>query len=706
MSLLIISFACACLIFVIILSRYRRIARALRQRESHLKAALDNIPDRVWLKSRDGRYLVVNDAWCRFFGLRPDEILGRTGAEVLPYEIAEKFNDAHSLIIGNNATRSEEQCLSRDEGEQGWFEVFRAPTHDERGSVTGTVGMARDITGRKVAEEALRESEDKYRGIFETSVVGIYQTTLQGQFLALNHALANIHGFVSPDEMLAAITDIETQIYVNREDRARYREALRQHGEVKGFEVEQYRKDGKKIWVSLNARTVRDEKGDVRYYQGIVEDITLRKLTQDTLRESEERFRLLFMNSPDGILLSTPEGAILAANEAACRMFGRSEEELRKVGREGIVDSTDSRVAASLEVRQKTGISRGEHYYIHKDGTRLLCELVSSLFTDKGGTQRACTIIRDVTNQRKAEEELRWKTAFLEAQVGSSLDGILVVDRGGKKILQNRRMIDLFEIPESIISNRDNEEERLWVANMARDPEKYSVKVKWLYNHPEEITRDELELKDGRILDRYSAPVIGNDETYYGRIWVFRDISEQKQTEKVLEELSMTDGLTGIANRYRFDAFLEREWRRAMRSQSPLSLILIDIDFFKAFNDSYGHLAGDDCLRRVAQSLSGAGRRPSDLVARYGGEEFAFLLSDTDAAGAAAVAFRIKQNMDGLSIPHPYSRVADHVTLSMGLATLIPTKGEASSDLIKLADELLYKAKANGRNQVRVSLRE
>ncbi len=708
MKVLIIAFLCAgsFLTLTIILGRYRGIVRSLRRRESSLMAILDSIPDTVWLKDRSGHYLVINRAWCRYFGLRRDEVIGRTGAEVLPRDIAEKFDDAQSLVIESDATRSEEQCLSRDDGEQRWFEAFRAPTHDETGAVTGTVGIARDITGRKQTEEALRESEDKYRGIFETSVVGIYQTSPEGRFLALNHALANIHGFASPDEMMTAITDIGSQLYVNRQDRPRYMETLRQHGEVKGFEVEQYKKDGGKIWVSLNARAVRDRKGDIRYYQGVVEDITMRKLTENRLRESEERFRLLFVNSPDGVLMSTPEGAILAANTAACSMFGRSEEELRQVGRGGIVDPSDPRVAVSLERRERTGLTRSEHFYVHKDGTRLLCDVVSSLFTDKSGKRRACTIIRDITSQKKAEEELRWKTAFLEAQIGSSLDGILVVDRSGKKILQNRRMIELFEIPENIINGNDDGAERFWVRDMTRDPGRYSEKVESLYSHPDEVARDEVELKYGRILDRYSAPVVGGDGTYYGRVWVYRDITEHKQNEKILEELSMTDGLTGIANRYRFDAILEREWRRTMRSQSPLSLILIDIDFFKAFNDSYGHLAGDDCLRRVAQSLRRAGKRPSDLVARYGGEEFVFLLPDTDAAGAAAVAYEIKKNMDNLSIPHPYSAVADHVTLSMGIATLIPAKGESSSDLVRLADDLLYKAKANGRNQVRISLRD
>jgi diguanylate cyclase (GGDEF)-like protein len=176
---------------------------------------------------------------------------------------------------------------------------------------------------------------------------------------------------------------------------------------------------------------------------------------------------------------------------------------------------------------------------------------------------------------------------------------------------------------------------------------------------------------------------------------------ELKRYRDVLEQLSTTDGLTGVANRRRFDEFLEREWSRARRNKTPISLVMLDIDFFKAFNDHYGHLAGDDCLRRVARTLASAVRRPADLVARYGGEEFACLLPDTDDKGAAWMANRFFETMNDLDIPHAYSEAANHVTLSMGVATLTPLVGQSHSELVMRADQLLYEAKRNGRNRFR-----
>jgi diguanylate cyclase (GGDEF)-like protein len=174
---------------------------------------------------------------------------------------------------------------------------------------------------------------------------------------------------------------------------------------------------------------------------------------------------------------------------------------------------------------------------------------------------------------------------------------------------------------------------------------------------------------------------------------------ELKRYREYFRTLSTVDGLTGIANRRKFDEVSESEWRRARRSQSPLSLIMMDIDLFKAYNDNYGHLAGDECLRKLAAEISKYCRRPGDLFARYGGEEFVMLLPETSDTGAACVANRIQERTKLLAIPHAFSPVAEHVTLSMGVACMIPADNQTQFDLIKTADELLYAAKRAGRNQ-------
>jgi len=173
-----------------------------------------------------------------------------------------------------------------------------------------------------------------------------------------------------------------------------------------------------------------------------------------------------------------------------------------------------------------------------------------------------------------------------------------------------------------------------------------------------------------------------------------------EQSNRELHRLSSLDGLTGIANRRQFDHTLENEWQRALRNCSEISLIMIDIDYFKLYNDSHGHQAGDDCLRAVARALDAVTYRPTDLVARYGGEEFGVILPDTDVDGAIEVARKMVTAVCNLRMQHPASKVADHVMLSCGVATMAPRGQGNAHELLAAADSALYRAKENGRNRI------
>ena len=173
-----------------------------------------------------------------------------------------------------------------------------------------------------------------------------------------------------------------------------------------------------------------------------------------------------------------------------------------------------------------------------------------------------------------------------------------------------------------------------------------------------------------------------------------------KRQADLLRQLSFLDGLTGIANRRRLDEALRREWRRCARSHAPLSLVMLDVDHFKAYNDHYGHQAGDECLRAVAGVLADQTKRPGDLVARYGGEEFVCLLPETDGEGAVLVAERLREAVARQRLPHAVSPVAGHVTVSLGAATARPLTETPSDSLYQAADLLLYEAKRAGRNRV------
>jgi diguanylate cyclase (GGDEF)-like protein/PAS domain S-box-containing protein len=178
------------------------------------------------------------------------------------------------------------------------------------------------------------------------------------------------------------------------------------------------------------------------------------------------------------------------------------------------------------------------------------------------------------------------------------------------------------------------------------------------------------------------------------------DITERKKVEEKLNLIATMDGLTGIANRRHFDNTLDLEWRRAMRSTKPLSLFIVDVDYFKNYNDVYGHLAGDSCLQKIAHTIRDSLRRAGNFVARYGGEEFIVILPDTNAEGAYLFAESLRQKIENLNIEHKDSKVGKNVTVSLGVSTTVPKKGSTHDKLISLTDKALYKAKQRGRNRV------
>jgi diguanylate cyclase (GGDEF)-like protein len=182
--------------------------------------------------------------------------------------------------------------------------------------------------------------------------------------------------------------------------------------------------------------------------------------------------------------------------------------------------------------------------------------------------------------------------------------------------------------------------------------------------------------------------------------------AELQIANKRLEELSRVDGLTGIANRRRLDEELDREWKRMLREKRPLSVVLCDIDHFKLYNDTYGHGGGDECLIRVANAIKDSVNRPGDLTARYGGEEFCLVLPETSGMGALQIAELVRKNVYELHMEHKSSPMAEVVTLSLGVATLIPDIGSHPSVLLEAADRALYQAKGNGRNRVEQNLIE
>ena len=210
-------------------------------------------------------------------------------------------------------------------------------------------------------------------------------------------------------------------------------------------------------------------------------------------------------------------------------------------------------------------------------------------------------------------------------------------------------------------------------------------------------------LKDENIEDTFIVSIQRTWERYQLEQERRILLADLEQKNKELERLSFLDGLTGVANRRHFDKVFEQEWRRCLRERLPLGMIIVDIDYFKLFNDTYGHQEGDECLKKVAQALNVSLLRPADFIARYGGEEFVAVLPNVDFNGTEEVAHRMIDSIRGLNILHSASKIKDRVTVSIGITVTVPDRDVEHKTLIEKADNALYRAKEKGRNQIQYS---
>ena len=448
--------------------------------ESRFRAAIEAMQEGILMQDQEKTVLLSNAVADRILGVSPGALFGGSAMQPAWKVIREDGSDFPpeafpsdlALRLGQPQA-STLMGLHYASGEVTWLSVSAAPLrHIGEEKPYAAVSTFSDITERRLSEEALRQAEEGYRGIFENSAEGIFQTTLEGRFRTINPALARMLGYASPQAVLSEMTDIAAQLYRSPTERDRLRALLLKEERVTGFVTECMRRDGSSVWVSINARLHRDRHGEVEFLEGTMQDIT----------------------------------------------------------------------------------------------------------------------------ERRADDQ---------------------------------RLID--------------------------------------YNIVLEFQKKELEKTN----------------------------VELERVNNQLETLATLDGLTGLKNHRAFQERMGEEFDRARRYALPLSLIMVDVDKFKDYNDAYGHPAGDEVLRRVARILEGS-VRDCDFTARYGGEEFVLILPQTDSEGAYAIAERSRIAIEA------FAWEMRPVTASFGMASLsLSLTGSADgAALLAQADELLYLAKANGRNQV------
>jgi PAS domain S-box-containing protein len=353
----------------------------------------------------------------------------------------------------NRLIENVEMGIVKDKGEITWISVTAAPIPLEGYGVVIAYG---DITERKRVEEALRRSEEKYRDIFENIAGGIYRTTPEGRYIIINPAFAAICGYASPEEMMEKVTDIPKQIYANAEDRLRFQKRVDAEGQVKGFEVQFKTPTRGLVWVSIHSKALRDEQGNICYYDGTMEDITERKRAEEALRQSEERFRSVFHNAFVGMAIVNPEGHVVEANEPFCRFLGYSREEL--IGRHFTEFthpedmSIDSDLYAALLDDERLSYSIDKRYM--RKGEVVWGRLSVSLIKDEAGQLENTIVVReDITERKRAEEALRGGEEKYRMLVENANEAIFVVQEERLKFV-NRKVLEILGYTQEEITSR------------------------------------------------------------------------------------------------------------------------------------------------------------------------------------------------------------------------------------------------------------
>lgn len=401
-----------------------------------------------------------------------------------------------------------------------------------------------------------------------------------------------------------------------------------------------------------------------------------------------------------GVVISNPrlEGnPLIYVNKGFEEITGYASEDV--IGKNCRFLQGDKKDQLGLELLRKAIRERTtcevEIVNYRKNGEEFWNELqITPLFDADGQLEYFIGIQKDVTIRKKAQETL----VLFEKVFQNTMQGVIITDAYSNILLVNEAFTQItgYTLEEAQGKNpnilNSGKQNYTFYSNLWKE---ILFKGQWegeLWN----------KRKDGEIYPEFLniSAVRDNDGKVTNYVAIFTDITESKHRENQLAKLSVQDALTGIANRRKFDNFLLEKWLILTDIQEPISLILLDLDFFKLYNDRYGHQEGDYCLMQIAKTIEMSVYNKSYLVARYGGEEFAVVLPQCDAKIAREIAEKIRVDIERAAIPHEDSKIAAHVTTSCGVATMIPKSDLEPATLINQADQALYRAKNNGRNRV------
>jgi len=658
----------------------------------------------------DWKFSDANEKMCDLLGYAKEELLQLGISDIHTPEAIHFVAEQFEKLLRKETSTARSIPVLRKNGTEFFADISASTV--VLGGREYVVGLFRDITERKKTEEIIRQSEAQYRLLADhmKDYVWLMDLNLQWQYISpsiekmLGYSLhelqqLSLDHILTEKSLKSALDRFAAEMPKNMASRETipYEVVL---------ELECRSRDGSDFWLECTFSIIRDANGKPVRLLGEGRDITERREAEEKIHQSEKKYRKILEDMQEGYFETDLAGNLTFFNDSVCRIFGYSEEELMGMNYRQYTDQEESKkVYQAYHDVYKTGKTNSEFGWqiIIKDGTRRYVEGSVSLLKDSTGRPAGFRgITRDVTERKLMEDQLRREEQRFRALVEHSSDIIVVVNLKGNITYINPAV-------EQVLGYRP--EERIGAKGFELvhpdDLKFLSESFSTLANDANaSVITGEMRLhhKDGSW---HTFEAIGsnrvNGKVVEAVIVNYRDITERKRAEEELRkseqrylELSIIDDLTQLYNSRHFYAQLEKEMERSKRYGQPLTLMMIDLDNFKAFNDRYGHVEGDNVLSRLGQVIKRCLRDP-DSAYRYGGEEFTITLPMTTDRDGIVTAERI-QNEFSKEVFKPAAGEEVMVTMSIGISQYKPD--EDMKEFVHRVDQLMYQAKKNGKNMI------
>jgi diguanylate cyclase (GGDEF)-like protein/PAS domain S-box-containing protein len=712
----------------------------------HINLVLENVVEGIARLDVQGRYISVNRAYAEICGYGLDELIGEEWMVTVYSEDLPTLESAYQTMMKTGQVNVEARGI-RKNGDLFYKQVIMISDYDEQGKFIGHYCFLKDISDRKQYELALHQSEYRYRNIIETTLEGVWMLNAKGRTTFVNQRMADMLGYTCNEMLNTTFMDFmaeedrpQAQIYMQR----------RQQGIEEQHPFKFQRQDGTPLWVIISATPMLDHQGNFLGVTGLLTDITQFLQVQEALKTSEMQLSGVLNSSLDGIMafraVRDDQDQIidfewLLSNPTAYQIVGREDligkrllEEMPGNREEGLFDMY-------VQVVETGEPSKYEFYYNHEgvdcwfetigvklgDGFAVTFRNVTALKQ----SEKSLQILNKQLQERVADLDQRHAEMLILSQISDFLQACLTVTEactalshlvqplfpdctGGVFITNSsrNRVEMLSSWGDSVPSLPDFHPQDCWALRRGRIHP---------CNHQGLGLRCQHIPPDAEIAHTVCIPMIAQGETL-GMFYLSTDhpnaLSDAKQQiartlaeqvalaianlnlRETLQHQSIRDPLTGLFNRRYLEEFLTQEIARAQRKKHPIGVIMIDVDHFKRFNDTYGHEVGDYVLQVIGGILK-ENIRGADIPCRYGGEEMNVILPESSLEETATRAEQIRQAIAKLTLS--YNRqLLGNLTISLGVASF-PMHGVTGTALIQAADAALYRAKAAGRNQVIVA---